>query len=231
MVLLRLQVCVVIWILGVISIFCVSAGSTDTSLSSTSENSDNRSSVNDAAENTESMTQHATTIKPTRSTVLTRKSTTKMLPSITTQKTTTLSVLVKQSTKTVTQQIITHSTANQSDIIPTPTNQPPHHTSPARTDNRYKNLNRAMVIVFTPLGAVVVLGIFLGIGVYLRKKIRLDKLRHQLMPLYSFDPAAEDWETELLTEQRDINQVTTEIKSPTPTDSPKLTFSTETVEI
>ncbi len=32
---------------------------------------------------------------------------------------------------------------------------------------------------------------------------RLDKLRHQLMPLYSFDPQeGEDWETELLTEPR-----------------------------
>ena len=36
---------------------------------------------------------------------------------------------------------------------------------------------------------------------------RLDKLRHQLMPLYSFDPAeGEDWETELLTEPRATGQ-------------------------
>ena len=38
---------------------------------------------------------------------------------------------------------------------------------------------------------------------------RLDKLRHQLMPLYSFDPAeGEDWETELLTEPRATGQPT-----------------------
>lgn len=34
---------------------------------------------------------------------------------------------------------------------------------------------------------------------------RLDKLRHHLMPLYSFDPAeeGEDWEAELLEEGTD----------------------------
>ncbi|XP_070558181.1 uncharacterized protein [Ptychodera flava] len=107
----------------------------------------------------------------------------------------------------------------------------PSHDTPADGYNRYKNLDKAMVIVFSPLGAVAVIGMFIALGVYLRKKIRLDKLRHQLMPLYNFDPAAEDWETELLTEQRDINQVPADIKSTAPADSPKLSFSTETVEI
>ncbi|XP_077867632.1 uncharacterized protein C3orf18 homolog [Saccoglossus kowalevskii] len=117
-------------------------------------------------------------------------------------------------------------TPNRTVTVSTSTKQPTD-----KNDERYRNLDRAMVIVFTPLGAVVATGVVIALIVYLRKKIKLDKLRHQLMPLYNFDPAAEDWETELLTESRDNNPATTEIKSPAPNDSPKLAFSTETLEI
>uniref|UniRef100_A0A0L8G7Z5 Small integral membrane protein 29 n=1 Tax=Octopus bimaculoides TaxID=37653 RepID=A0A0L8G7Z5_OCTBM len=56
--------------------------------------------------------------------------------------------------------------------------------------------------ILVPLGAIVFLGFVIFLIVVILKKNRLDKLRHHLMPLYSFDPAAvdedQDWECELL---------------------------------
>ncbi|XP_022110055.1 uncharacterized protein LOC110989755 [Acanthaster planci] len=71
---------------------------------------------------------------------------------------------------------------------------------------------------------------------YLRKRIRLDKLRHQLLPLYNFDPQeGEDWETELLTDPRSSSQPshsTTKPKSTTAiAEIPKLRFSPDTVDV
>ncbi|XP_033105533.1 uncharacterized protein LOC117107845 isoform X2 [Anneissia japonica] len=45
--------------------------------------------------------------------------------------------------------------------------------------------------------------IFACVIPYLKKRIKLSKLRHHLVPVYSFEPGeGEDWETELLTEHR-----------------------------
>ncbi|GIY61925.1 uncharacterized protein CEXT_68321 [Caerostris extrusa] len=56
-----------------------------------------------------------------------------------------------------------------------------------------------------------------------RKEARLDKLRHHLMPLYSFDPAeeGEDWEAELLEEGTDHQH---KAKTSKPSEQPQLSF-------
>ncbi|XP_071983677.1 uncharacterized protein C3orf18 homolog [Engystomops pustulosus] len=56
------------------------------------------------------------------------------------------------------------------------------------------------------LGIVTVIGLALTMVLYIRKQKRLEKLRHQLMPMYNFDPAEEqeDLEQELLEPNRDL---------------------------
>ncbi|KAG0442628.1 hypothetical protein HPB47_015653, partial [Ixodes persulcatus] len=60
----------------------------------------------------------------------------------------------------------------------------------------------SLAYVFVPLGLVVCLGLAAALVVFLVRKSRLDRLRHHLMPFYSFDPQdeGEDWEAELLEE-------------------------------
>ncbi|OCT83258.1 uncharacterized protein C3orf18 homolog [Xenopus laevis] len=55
------------------------------------------------------------------------------------------------------------------------------------------------------LGIVTVIGLAVAMVLYIRKQKRLEKLRHQLMPMYNFDPAEEqeDLEQELLEPNRD----------------------------
>ncbi|XP_071810565.1 uncharacterized protein [Asterias amurensis] len=67
--------------------------------------------------------------------------------------------------------------------------------------------NHVALYLLLPLVVLAGVAMLIMIGSYLRKKIRLDKLRHQLLPLYNFDPQeGEDWETELLTEPRANSQ-------------------------
>ncbi|KAM9325761.1 uncharacterized protein C3orf18 homolog [Gastrophryne carolinensis] len=56
------------------------------------------------------------------------------------------------------------------------------------------------------LGIVTVIGLAVTMVLYIRKQKRLEKLRHQLMPMYNFDPAEEqeDLEQELLEPNRDL---------------------------
>ncbi|XP_056381122.1 uncharacterized protein C3orf18 homolog [Hyla sarda] len=56
------------------------------------------------------------------------------------------------------------------------------------------------------LGIVTVIGLAVVMVLYIRKQKRLEKLRHQLMPMYNFDPAEEqeDLEQELLEPNRDL---------------------------
>ncbi|XP_066522253.1 uncharacterized protein C3orf18 homolog isoform X2 [Hoplias malabaricus] len=62
-----------------------------------------------------------------------------------------------------------------------------------------------MSMVLLPFGIITVLGLAVVVLLYIRKKKRLEKLRHQLMPMYNFDPAEEqdDLEQELLDHGRD----------------------------
>ncbi|XP_036288086.1 uncharacterized protein C3orf18 homolog [Pipistrellus kuhlii] len=45
-------------------------------------------------------------------------------------------------------------------------------------------------------GVITVIGLAVAMVLYIRKKKRLEKLRHQLMPMYSFDPTEEQDELE-----------------------------------
>ncbi|KAM6981393.1 uncharacterized protein C3orf18 homolog [Aplochiton taeniatus] len=60
-------------------------------------------------------------------------------------------------------------------------------------------------MVLVPFGIITVIGLALVIMLYIRKRNRLEKLRHQLMPMLNFDPAEEqdDLEQELLDHGRD----------------------------
>ncbi|KAI4876743.1 hypothetical protein NFI96_028149 [Prochilodus magdalenae] len=62
-----------------------------------------------------------------------------------------------------------------------------------------------MSMVLLPFGIITVIGLAVVVLLYIRKKKRLEKLRHQLMPMYNFDPAEEqdDLEQELLDHGRD----------------------------
>ncbi|CAL8337401.1 unnamed protein product [Lota lota] len=63
-----------------------------------------------------------------------------------------------------------------------------------------------MGMVLLPFGIITVIGLAVVIMLYIRKRKRLEKLRHQLMPMYNFDPAEEQddlLEQELLDHGRD----------------------------
>ncbi|XP_074501014.1 uncharacterized protein C3orf18 homolog isoform X2 [Sebastes fasciatus] len=65
-----------------------------------------------------------------------------------------------------------------------------------------------MGMVLVPFGIITVIGLAVVIMLYIRKRKRLEKLRHQLMPMYNFDPAEEQddlLEQELLDHGRDGN--------------------------
>ncbi|KGL98278.1 Uncharacterized protein C3orf18, partial [Charadrius vociferus] len=54
-------------------------------------------------------------------------------------------------------------------------------------------------------GIITVIGLAVAMVLYIRKRKRLEKLRHQLMPMYNFDPTEEqdELEQELLEHGRD----------------------------
>ncbi|XP_015672669.1 uncharacterized protein C3orf18 homolog [Protobothrops mucrosquamatus] len=58
-------------------------------------------------------------------------------------------------------------------------------------------------------GIITVIGLAVAVVLYIRKRKRLEKLRHQLMPMYNFDPAEEqdELEQELLEHGRDAASV------------------------
>ncbi|XP_062970849.1 uncharacterized protein C3orf18 homolog [Cynocephalus volans] len=58
-------------------------------------------------------------------------------------------------------------------------------------------------------GIITVIGLAVAMVLYFRKKKRLEKLRHQLMPMYNFDPTEEqdELEQELLEHGRDAASV------------------------
>ncbi|XP_038054354.1 uncharacterized protein LOC119726659 [Patiria miniata] len=97
--------------------------------------------------------------------------------------------------------------------------------------------NNVALYLLLPLVVIAGIAMLVMIISYLRKRIRLDKLRHQLLPLYNFDPQeGEDWETELLTEPRPSSQTPLNPSKPKPTSTaiaeiPKLRFSPDTVDV
>uniref|UniRef100_A0A8C6VLB0 Uncharacterized protein n=1 Tax=Naja naja TaxID=35670 RepID=A0A8C6VLB0_NAJNA len=67
-----------------------------------------------------------------------------------------------------------------------------------------------METMLLSFGIITVIGLAVAVVLYIRKrKRRLEKLRHQLMPMYNFDPAEEqdELEQELLEHGRDAASV------------------------
>ncbi|XP_020388681.1 uncharacterized protein C3orf18 [Rhincodon typus] len=63
----------------------------------------------------------------------------------------------------------------------------------------------SMGMVLVPVGIITIIALAVAMVLYIRKRKRLEKLRHQLMPMYSFDPGEEqdELEQELLDHGRD----------------------------
>ncbi|XP_074692556.1 uncharacterized protein C3orf18 homolog isoform X3 [Strix aluco] len=62
-----------------------------------------------------------------------------------------------------------------------------------------------MSTMLLSFGIITVIGLAVAMVLYIRKRKRLEKLRHQLMPMYNFDPTEEqdELEQELLEHGRD----------------------------
>ncbi|XP_023654557.1 small integral membrane protein 29 [Paramormyrops kingsleyae] len=67
----------------------------------------------------------------------------------------------------------------------------------------------AVSYVLVPFVLVTVLGMAVAAVMYLRKKRRIDRLRHQLLPVYSYDPSEElnEAEQEMLWREEDTKVV------------------------
>ncbi|XP_007888503.1 uncharacterized protein C3orf18 [Callorhinchus milii] len=53
-----------------------------------------------------------------------------------------------------------------------------------------------MGLMLVPFGIVTLIALAIAMVLYIRKRKRLEKLRHQLMPMYNFDPGEEQDELE-----------------------------------
>ncbi|KAM8975734.1 small integral membrane protein 29 [Pelodytes ibericus] len=51
-------------------------------------------------------------------------------------------------------------------------------------------------IVLVPFFLITLIGIVVAVIMYIKKRKRVDRLRHHLLPLYSYDPAEEIHEAE-----------------------------------
>uniref|UniRef100_UPI00398EF49E uncharacterized protein C3orf18 homolog n=1 Tax=Pristiophorus japonicus TaxID=55135 RepID=UPI00398EF49E len=68
-----------------------------------------------------------------------------------------------------------------------------------------ETVRSSMGLVLVPVGIVTIIALAVAMVLYIRKRKRLEKLRHQLMPMYNFDPGEEqdELEQELLDHGRD----------------------------
>ncbi|XP_020651664.1 small integral membrane protein 29 [Pogona vitticeps] len=59
--------------------------------------------------------------------------------------------------------------------------------------------------VLVPFFLITIVGVIMAVMMYIQKKRRYDRLRHHLLPMYSYDPAEElhEAEQELLVEPED----------------------------
>lgn len=107
----------------------------------------------------------------------------------------------------------THPSTSEPDLEPAPDGPASETTTlnPETTsfnDTRISDAAGGTASVGTMLlsfGIITVIGLAVAVVFYIRKKKRLEKLRHQLMPMYNFDPTEEqdELEQELLEHARD----------------------------
>ncbi|XP_060931108.1 small integral membrane protein 29 [Limanda limanda] len=79
------------------------------------------------------------------------------------------------------------------------TTQPPHTVD--------GNVSASYVLV--PFFLITIIGIVAAVIMYIRKKRRMDRLRHQLLPVYTYDPSEElnEVEQEMLWKEEDTRVV------------------------
>ncbi|CAB1433067.1 unnamed protein product [Pleuronectes platessa] len=69
--------------------------------------------------------------------------------------------------------------------------------------------NRSASYVLVPFFLITIIGIVAAVVMYIRKKRRMDRLRHQLLPVYTYDPSEElnEVEQEMLWKEEDTRVV------------------------
>ncbi|XP_056279337.1 small integral membrane protein 29 [Pseudoliparis swirei] len=67
----------------------------------------------------------------------------------------------------------------------------------------------AVSYVLVPFFLITIIGIAAAVVMYIRKKRRIDRLRHQLLPVYTYDPSEElnEVEQEMLWKEEDTRIV------------------------
>ncbi|AWP10294.1 Hypothetical protein SMAX5B_019542 [Scophthalmus maximus] len=67
----------------------------------------------------------------------------------------------------------------------------------------------AVGYVLVPFFLITIIGIAAAVIMYIRKKRRIDRLRHQLLPVYTYDPSEEliEAEQEMLWKEEDTQVV------------------------
>ncbi|XP_072552983.1 small integral membrane protein 29 [Salminus brasiliensis] len=85
------------------------------------------------------------------------------------------------------------------------TTQPPHIV----------NGDVAVGYILVPFFCITLIGIIVAAVMYLRRKQRIDRLRHQLLPVYTYDPAEElnEAEQETLWKEEDTKVVQSWMKN------------------
>ncbi|MGH0130367.1 UNVERIFIED_CONTAM: hypothetical protein FKN15_012317 [Acipenser sinensis] len=64
--------------------------------------------------------------------------------------------------------------------------------------------------VLIPVAAVIIVGITGLLAIYFRRKKRLDQLRHQLIPVYTYDPSEVYWDAEdSMDEEQELKELLT----------------------
>ncbi|XP_028850626.1 small integral membrane protein 29 [Denticeps clupeoides] len=58
------------------------------------------------------------------------------------------------------------------------------------------NSDAAVSYVLVPFFLITFIGVVVAVVMYIRRKRRLDRLRHQLLPVYTYDPSEELSEAE-----------------------------------
>lgn len=88
------------------------------------------------------------------------------------------------------------------------------------------SISHALVYILVPLAVLFLIGIIVFLIFFILRRNRIEKLRHAMMPVYSFDPEEEgaDWESELLEEDREAQRALNRHKREDSDGSPRLTF-------
>ncbi|XP_013404890.1 uncharacterized protein C3orf18 isoform X1 [Lingula anatina] len=93
------------------------------------------------------------------------------------------------------------------------------------------HVSSALAYVLIPLATLFIIGLAVFLIIFIVRRKRIDKLRHAMMPVYSYDPEEEggDWESELLEDDREA-QRSLNVKHTSP-GSPELKFHPDHLQL